>query len=79
MKQSNIENLIQFELLDNCVLSGGFYFHLLRYFPPNTDTMTPEEIDNEIDKLAALFNSLERPVSMFATDKGEDLTEIRNF
>ena len=26
MKQSNIENLIQFELLDNCVLSGGFYW-----------------------------------------------------
>lgn len=79
MKQSNIENLIQFQLLDNCVLSGGFYFHLLRYFPPNTDTMTPEEIDNEIEKLAALFNSLERPVSMFATDKVEDLTGIRNF
>lgn len=79
MKKSNIENLIQFELLDNCVLSGGFYFHFFRYFPPNTDTMTPKEIDDEIDNFSALLNSLDRDICLFATDKVEDLSSIRSF
>ena len=79
MKKSNIESLIQFELLDNCVLSGGSYFHFFRYFPPNTDIMTPQEIDNEIENLSILFNSLDRDICMFATDKVEDLSPIRNF
>ncbi len=79
MKKSNIENLIQFELLDNCVLSGGSYFHFFRYFPPNTDIMTPDEIDDEIDNFSALLNSLDRDICLFATDKVEDLSSIRNF
>ena len=79
MQKSNIENLIKFELLDNCVLSGGSYFHFFRYFPPNTDVMTPNEIDNEIENFSALLNSLNRDMCLFATDKVEDLSPIRQF
>lgn len=79
MKKSNIDQLIQFELLENCILSQGVYYHFFRYYPPNTDIMTEKKIDAEIENFAALLNSLEKSICLFATDKVEDLSEIREF
>lgn len=79
MQKASIETLIQFQLLDSCVLSGNQYYHFFRYYPPNTDIMTPQEIDNEIDNFSSLLNVLDREICLFATDKVEDLSPIRNF
>ena len=69
MQKASIETLIQFQLLDSCVLSGNQYYHFFRYYPPNTDIMTPQEIDNEIDNFSSLLNVLDREICLFATDK----------
>lgn len=78
-KPQPLSNLISFTLHESCVECGGKYFHFYRYFPPNTDIMSGKEIAEEIDNLAALFDLLECPFAMFATDKVENLDHIRRY
>lgn len=74
-----MESLIRFKLHDDCIEAGKHFFHFYRYYPPNLDIMTAEEISQEEDQLAALLDALARPVCFFATDKIEDLSQIKSF
>ncbi|MEG0305064.1 MAG: DUF87 domain-containing protein, partial [Oscillospiraceae bacterium] len=74
-----MENLVQFKLLDNCVYSNDAYYHFFRYYPPNTDIMTPSELDLEIENLTALLDVLSHAICFFSTDKVEDLRRIKDF
>src|SRR5699024_6023881 len=78
-KAQPISALIDFSLHDGYVESGGKNFYFYRYFPPNTDIMSAQEISEEIENLAALFDLMECPFAMFATDKVENLKHIRSY
>lgn len=78
-KKLPIENLVNFKICDDYVLSQGDIFYFYRYYPPNISIMTENEILEEIDQLARLLNTLNRTVSIFATDKNEDFSEIKRF
>ena len=56
-KAQPISALIDFSLHDGYVESGGKNFYFYRYFPPNTDIMSAQEISEEIENLAALGHS----------------------
>lgn len=77
MKKTHIDQLVRFRLHTDCVESGNQFFYFYRYFPPSTDIMTYDEIAREIEKLSKLFDLMERPFRMFATDKVEDLSANR--
>ena len=56
-----IQDLIQFRFADNGIYGGKDgkeLFRFYRYYPPNTDVMTDEEIAQEIEQLCRLFDSL---------------------
>ena len=55
------------------------YYHFYRYYPPNTDIMTEEEKKAEIEQMTQLFDTLAREIAIFATDKIEDMSEIKRF
>ena len=74
-----IEKLIQFDLLDDCIHTPAGYYHFYRYYPPNTDIMTEEEKKAEIEQMTQLFDTLAREIAIFATDKIEDMSEIKRF
>ena len=74
-----ISALIDFSLHDGYVESGNKNFYFYRYFPPNTDIMSEQEIAEEIENLAALFDLMECPFALFATDKVENLKHIRRY
>ena len=74
-----ISALIDFSLHDGYVESGSKNFYFYRYFPPNTDIMSEQEIAEEIENLAALFDLMECPFALFATDKVENLKHIRRY
>ena len=78
-KAQPISALIDFSLHDGYVESGGKNFYFYRYFPPNTDIMSAQEISEEIENLAALFDLMECPFAMFATNKVENLKHIRSY
>ena len=74
-----IEKLIQFDLLDDCIHTPAGYYHFYRYYPPNTDIMTEEVKKAEIEQMTQLFDTLAREIAIFATDKIEDMSEIKRF
>ena len=76
-KSAAISHLIDFTLQDDCVECNGEYFRFYRYYPPNTDIMTSDEVISEVENLSFLFDSLECTFSMFSTDKVEDMSRIR--
>ena len=78
-KSAPLDQLIQFTLHDDCVESGGEFFRFYRYFPPNTDIMTEDEIAQEIENLSSLFDSIDQAFAMFSTDKIEDMSRIREY
>lgn len=78
-KKAPIEQLINFEFHDDHITADGHIFFLYRYFPPNISIMTDDEIKEEIAGFARLLDTLRRPFAIFATDKTEDLSNIRLF
>ena len=78
-KPQPLQSLIDFTLHDGYAECGGQLYYFYRYFPPNLDIMSGKEIGEEIENLAALFDLMECPFSMFATDKVENLKHIRRF
>ena len=53
-----IQDLIQFRFADNGIYGGKDgkeLFRFYRYYPPNTDVMTDEEIAQEIEQLCRLL------------------------
>ena len=78
-KSAPLDQLIQFNLHDDCVESGGLFFRFYRYYPPNTDIMTEDEVAQEIENLSSLFDSIDRAFAMFSTDKIEDMSRIRKY
>ena len=58
---------------------GKELFRFYRYYPPNTDVMTDEEIAQEIEQLCRLFDSLRCPFVMFGTDKVEDMSALKAY
>lgn len=58
-----IQDLIRFQFSDNGIYGGKDgkeLFRFYRYYPPNTDVMTDEEIAQEIEQLCRLFDSRNR-------------------
>lgn len=77
-----IQDLIQFRFADNGIYGGKDgkeLFRFYRYYPPNTDVMTDEEIAQEIEQLCRLFDSLRCPFTMFGTDKIEDMSALKEY
>lgn len=77
-----IQDLIQFSFADNGIYGGKDgkeLFRFYRYYPPNTDVMTDEEIAQEIEQLCRLFDSLRCPFTMFGTDKIEDMSALKEY
>lgn len=74
-----IQSLMNFQLKDDHIVSQGEKYYLYRYFPPNADIMTDDEIAEEIMKFARALDTLRRPISLFITDKIEDLETIKRF
>lgn len=73
------QSLINFRLEDNRVFSDGQYIYFYRWSPPNTHIMTEPEIKHEIARLGKLFDRLGCAFSMFATDKLENLDDVKKF
>lgn len=78
-KPQSMQRLIDFALHDGYAECGGQLYYFYRYFPPNTDIMSEQEVGEEIENLAALFDLMECPFGMFATDKVENLRHIRSY
>lgn len=77
-----IQELLQFRFGDSGVYGGRDgkeLFRFYRYYPPNTDVMTDEEIAQEIEQLCRLFDSLRCPFVMFGTDKVEDMSALKAY
>jgi len=74
-----ITQLLSFEFTDNGITTKEGSYTFYRYSPPNMDIMTEDEIAKEIAKFAELLDSLGREFTIFATDKVEDLTEVKEF
>lgn len=77
-----IQDLIQFRFTDGGIYGGRDgkeLFRFYRYYPPNTDVMTDEEIAQEIEQLCRLFDSLRCPFTMFGTDKIEDMSALKEY
>lgn len=77
-----IQDLIQFRFADNGIYGGKDgkeLFRFYRYYPPNTDVMTEEEITQEIEQLCRLFDSLRCSFTMFGTDKIEDMSALKEY
>lgn len=77
MNSTHMDNLLRFTIHDDCIESDNTFFYFYRYYPPSTDIMTAAEIELEIAHFAKLLDSMEQPFCMFATDKVEDLSDIR--
>lgn len=77
--KGNIDKLLGFELLDDGIRTPNGVYTFYRYYPPNTEIMTETEVALEIENMAQLFDSLGREFEIVATDKVEDLREVRNF
>lgn len=77
MRNAPINKLLNFRLHDDCIESGGKFYYFFRFFPPNTDIMTADEVEDEVRNLSALFDGFEQPFAMFATDKVEDMSKVR--
>ena len=73
------QQLTEFQIQEQRVVSGNSFIYFYRWSPPNTHIMTDEEIKNEIVRLGRLFDKLGCTFSMFATDKLENLDEVKNF
>ena len=73
------QQLTEFQIQEQRVVSGNSFIYFYRWSPPNTHIMTDEEIKHEIVRLGRLFDKLGCTFSMFATDKLENLDEVKNF
>lgn len=78
-KKETIDKLIDFEFHDDYVVSRGKIFFLYRYFPPNTSIMTADEVADEVVQFSRLLDTLRKPFTIFATDKTEDMSNIKAF
>ncbi len=78
-KKGNIDKLIDFELLDDGIKTPTGVYTFYRYYPPNTEIMTEQEIAQEIENMAHLMDALCREFEIVALDKVEDLSEVKAF
>lgn len=78
-KSLPIQQLIDFKLHDDYIETPKGIFLFYRYFPPNASIMTDQEIADEIEQFSRFLDSLRRSITLFATDKIEDLSEIKKF
>lgn len=74
-----IQKLLDFRLLDDCILYRGHKYYFYRYTPPNRSIMTDDELKNQIKKDGQILDILRRPICLFITDKVEDLSENKKF
>ena len=77
-----MQDLLQFRFGENGIYGGKDgkeLFRFYRYYPPNTDVMTDDEIAQEIEQLCRLFDSLRCPFVMFGTDKVEDMSALKAY
>lgn len=78
-KRMPIEDLLNFELQDDHVIAGGQKVYFIRYYPPNLSIMTESEVEDEIRNMTVLLDTLRRRLSLFITDKVEDLEGNKRF
>lgn len=77
-----MQDLLQFRFGENGIYGGKDgkeLFRFYRYYPPNTDVMTDDEIAQEIEQLCRLFDSLRCSFVMFGTDKVEDMSALKAY
>lgn len=79
MQSAPLYKLLGFRLHEDCVEADGKFYFFFRFFPPNTDIMTLDEVTAEIHNMSALFDGFEQAFSLFATDKVEDLSKVRHY
>ncbi len=73
------QRLLDFQLEEDGVKTKDGFFTFYRYYPPNMDIMTTSEVEAEIEKFASLLDAIKSEITIFATDKVEDLTEVKDF
>lgn len=74
-----VQQLVDFRIMDDHIVSKGQTFYFYRYFPPNMDILTDDEVRDEIAKLSTTLDTLSRNLSLFITDKLEDLSQIKEY
>jgi hypothetical protein len=73
------QRLLDFQLEEDGVRTKDGLFTFYRYYPPNMDIMTAAEVQAEIEKFASLLDAIKSEITIFATDKVEDLAEVKDF
>lgn len=79
MKQSFITDIMDFSLEQDCIKTSRGTFFLFRYHPPNISILSPQELENQIDTLQSLLDSIDIEISFFGCDKVEDLSQNKTF
>ena len=74
-----IQRLIDFQLEEDGVRTKDGFFTFYRYYPPNMQIMTQIEVQNEIEKFSRLLDAVKSEITIFATDKVEDMKEVKDF
>lgn len=77
-----MRDLMGFDFGDSCLYSGKDgkeIYRFYRYYPPNTEVMTDDEIADEILRLSQLFDSLNCTFALFGADKIEDMSELKAY
>ncbi len=78
-KAENINNLINFTIMNDYVKSNDKKFYFYRFLPPNISILTQNETELEISALANLIESVNMPFQIFAMDKVENLNRNKEF
>lgn len=78
-KTENINNLIDFTIMDDYVKSGNQKIYFYRFYPPNISILTKSEIEIEMAALANFIEAANMPVNIFALDKVENLSQNKEF
>ena len=80
MAVEKTHELLNFVVKDNYVLVGkNRRVFFIKFTPPNLSIMTEDEIREEIEKMRRLFDNLRVRISLFITDKLEDLRTQKEF
>ncbi len=74
-----ITDLLNYEILEDCIKTARGSFYLFRIIPPNLTIMNPGERRGLITRFRAVLESNETPFQILAMDKTEDLSKNKAF